>query len=149
MTAGGAGNNLRVSFQRHFNDKTIPTILTTSQKLSTGVDARNIVLMRPIRLMIEIKQIIGHDTRTNGGMIAASEEKDMSRSPRRNHSPAFKAKVALAAFKGEKTLIELSQEFDVHPNQIKQWRDQLLIHPVQICRATSQNSELHHFVALV
>ena len=50
----------------------------------------------------------------------------MSRRPRRNHSPAFKAKVALAAIKGEKTLIELAREFDVHPNQIKQWRDQLL-----------------------
>ena len=50
----------------------------------------------------------------------------MTRRPRRNHSPAFKAKVALAAIKGEKTLIELAQNFDVHPNQIKQWRDQLL-----------------------
>ncbi len=50
----------------------------------------------------------------------------MSRRPRRNHSPAFKAKVALAAIKGEKTLIELAQAFDVHPNQINQWRDQLL-----------------------
>ena len=50
----------------------------------------------------------------------------MSRRPRRNHSPAVKAKVALAAIKGEKTLIELAQEFDVHPDQIKQWRDQLL-----------------------
>jgi transposase len=49
-----------------------------------------------------------------------------TRSPRRNHSPAFKAKVAVAAIKGEKTLIELAQDFDVHPNQIKQWRDQLL-----------------------
>jgi len=39
--------------------------------------------------------------------------------------------VALAAIKGEKTLIELAQEFDVHPNQIKQWRDQLLgKHPI-------------------
>lgn len=48
------------------NDKTIPTILTTSQKLSTGVDARNIrhiVLMRPITSMIEFKQIIGRGTR--------------------------------------------------------------------------------------
>ena len=48
------------------NDKTIPTILTTSQKLSTGVDARNvrnIVLMRPISSMIEFKQIIGRGTR--------------------------------------------------------------------------------------
>lgn len=50
----------------------------------------------------------------------------MGRRPRRNHSPAFKAKVAVAAIKGEKTLIELAQDFDVHPNQIKQWRDQLL-----------------------
>lgn len=50
----------------------------------------------------------------------------MARRPRRNHSPAFKAKVAVAAIKGEKTMIELAQEFDVHPNQIKKWRDQLL-----------------------
>ncbi|WP_273691783.1 IS3 family transposase [Ketogulonicigenium vulgare] len=50
----------------------------------------------------------------------------MARRPRRNHSPAFKAKVAVATIKGEKTMIELAQEFDVHPNQIKQWRDQLL-----------------------
>ncbi len=50
----------------------------------------------------------------------------MARWPRRNHSPAFKAKAAVAAINGEKTLIELAQEFDVHPNQIKQWRDQLL-----------------------
>ncbi|QDZ03229.1 DEAD/DEAH box helicase family protein [Nitratireductor mangrovi] len=52
------------------NDKTIPTMLTTSQKLSTGVDARNvrhIVLMRPIRSMIEFKQIIGRGTRTYEG----------------------------------------------------------------------------------
>jgi transposase len=50
----------------------------------------------------------------------------MARRPRRNHSPAFKAKVAVAAIKCAKTLIELAQDFDVHPNQIKQWRDQLL-----------------------
>jgi transposase-like protein len=45
---------------------------------------------------------------------------------RRNHSPQFKAKVALAAIKGDKTLAELSAEFDVHPNQITQWKQQLL-----------------------
>ena len=39
----------------------------------------------------------------------------MSKRPRRNHSPAFKAKVALAAVRGEKTLAELAQQFDVHP----------------------------------
>ena len=49
----------------------------------------------------------------------------MSRRPRRNHAPAFKAKVALAAVKGEKTLSELAQLFDVHPNQITQWKVQL------------------------
>ena len=56
------------AFLRQFqdNEKTIPTILTTSQKLSTGVDARNvrnIVLMRPVNSMIEFKQIIGRGTR--------------------------------------------------------------------------------------
>jgi putative transposase len=50
----------------------------------------------------------------------------MTKRPRRNHSPAFKAKVAVAAIKGEKTLAELAQQFDVHPNQIAQWRTQLL-----------------------
>jgi transposase-like protein len=50
----------------------------------------------------------------------------MSKRPRRNHSPAFKAKVALAAVKGEKTLAELAQQFDVHPNQITHWKAQLL-----------------------
>ncbi len=49
----------------------------------------------------------------------------MPRRPRRNHTPSFKAKVALAAVKGEKTMVELAQEFDVHANQIKQWKDQL------------------------
>ena len=50
----------------------------------------------------------------------------MTRRPRRNHTPAFKAKVALAAVKGEKTLAELAQQFDVHPNQITTWKAQLL-----------------------
>ena len=48
------------------NEKSIPTILTTSQKLSTGVDApeiRNIVLMRPVNSMVEFKQIVGRGTR--------------------------------------------------------------------------------------
>ena len=49
----------------------------------------------------------------------------MSRRPRRNHTAAFKAKVALAAIKGEKTLAELAEQFDIHPNQITQWKSQL------------------------
>lgn len=44
----------------------------------------------------------------------------MSKRLRRNHSPAFKAKVALGAVKGEKTLAELAQQYDVHPNLINQ-----------------------------
>jgi transposase-like protein len=48
------------------------------------------------------------------------------RRPRRNHSADFKAKVALAAVQGEATLAELAQRYDVHPNQITQWKQQLL-----------------------
>ena len=50
----------------------------------------------------------------------------MQRRPRRNHTPAFKAKVALAAVKGDRTLAQLAEQFDVHPNQITQWKGQLL-----------------------
>ena len=50
----------------------------------------------------------------------------MSRRPRRKHSPAFKAKVALAAIKGEMTLTQLAEHFDVHPNQITAWKALLL-----------------------
>ena len=50
----------------------------------------------------------------------------MSRRSRRNHSPTFKAKVALAAIKGEKTLAELAQLHDVHTTQIAAWKAQLL-----------------------
>ncbi len=65
---GELGNQHLRDFQD--NEKTIPTVLTTSQKLSTGVDARNIrniVLMRPINSMIEFKQIIGRGTRLYDG----------------------------------------------------------------------------------
>ncbi len=48
----------------------------------------------------------------------------MSRRPRRNHTPAFKAKVALAAIKGDRTLAQLAEQFDVHPNQITAWKAQ-------------------------
>jgi transposase len=50
----------------------------------------------------------------------------MTRRPRRNHSPAFKAKVALEAIKEEKTLAELAQQFEVHQNQISQWKKELM-----------------------
>jgi len=47
------------------------------------------------------------------------------RRTRRNHAPGFKAKVALAAIRGDKTLAELAEYFDVHPNQISEWKQQL------------------------
>lgn len=50
----------------------------------------------------------------------------MAKRPRRNHGAAFKAKVALAAIKGERTVIELAEQFQVHPNQVTKWKKQLL-----------------------
>ena len=55
----------------------------------------------------------------------------MTRRTRRNHSAAFKVKVALAALKADKTLTELSSEFDVHQNQILDWRNQLQTHIIR------------------
>ena len=48
----------------------------------------------------------------------------MSKRPRRNHAPVFKVKVALEALKGEQTIADLSQRFQVHPNQIMEWKKQ-------------------------
>ena len=50
----------------------------------------------------------------------------MAKRSRRNHSPAFKAKVALAAVRGDRTLAELAEQFDVHPNQIQDWKQKLV-----------------------
>src|ERR671923_1465924 len=62
---------------------------------------------------------------SNHAAPRAPEEEQMRR-PRRNHSAAFKAKVALAAAKGDKTMAELAEQFDVHPNQVTQWKSELL-----------------------
>jgi transposase len=65
----------------------------------------------------------------------------MSRRTRRNHSPAFKAKVALAAVQGDSTLAELGKRFDVHPNQITQWKEQLLSGAADVFGGQSRPAE--------
>lgn len=73
----------------------------------------------------------------------------MSKQPRRNHAPGFKAKVALEAIKGEQTLAELAQRYQVHPNQITEWKRQLLERAAEVFskdRKTEPNmsiKELH------
>lgn len=56
----------------------------------------------------------------------------MSKRPRRNHSPAFKAKVSLDALKGDQTIVELAERYQVHPNQIASWKKQLLAHAEEV-----------------
>lgn len=63
------------------------------------------------------------------------------RRPRRNHTAVFKAKVALAALSGDKTLAELAQQFDVHPNQITTWKTQLQQHAKDSFETAAERSE--------
>ena len=74
------------------------------------------------------------------------------RCKRRNHLPGFKAKVALAAIKGDKMLVELSEQFEVHQNQITDWNKQLLEQAfptgIMCCSGTvfqQQKQAFHHF----
>jgi len=73
----------------------------------------------------------------------------MTRRPRRNHGAAFKARVALEAIKGDQTLSELAERFQVHPNQITQWKKRLIAEADEVFasgkkRATEPNiKELH------
>ncbi len=65
----------------------------------------------------------------------------MTKRSRRNHSAAFKAKVALAAIKGEETLAQLATRFDIHPNQIVQWKNQLLERAADAFNGSGQGAE--------
>jgi transposase len=62
----------------------------------------------------------------------------MSKRSRRNHSSVFKAKVAVEAVKGEQTVIQLAERFNVHPTQVTQWKTQLLEHAAEAFGAVGE-----------
>jgi len=63
------------------------------------------------------------------------------RRPRRNHSAVFKAKVAVAAVRGDQTLAQMAQRFDVHPNQITQWKTELLQRAAEVFATAAEKRE--------
>ena len=65
----------------------------------------------------------------------------MSKRPRRNHSATFKAKVALAAVKGDKTVAEIAQQYEVHPTQVTDWRRQLMERAADVFAGATAPSE--------
>ena len=69
------------------------------------------------------------------------EDQHMSKRPRRNHAPAFKAKVALDALKGDQTIVELAERYQVHPNQITDWKKQLLEHAAEVFSKDRQTDQ--------
>src|SRR6516164_343651 len=72
----------------------------------------------------------------------------MKKRARRNHSPAFKAKVALAALKNDRTIAQLAEQFDVHANQITAWKDQLLASAADVFeRGGNAKSSARHQVS--
>jgi transposase len=78
------------------------------------------------------RRISGSLAPTNGCVSSHHRSKSMARRTRRNHTPAFKAQVALTALKSDKTLAELAQQDDIHPNQITDWKRPLTEHAVQV-----------------
>jgi transposase len=68
----------------------------------------------------------------------------MKKRARRNHTAAFKAKVALAALKNDRTIAQLAEQFDVHPNQITSWKEQLLAGAADVFERTVAAPNLRH-----
>lgn len=75
----------------------------------------------------------------------------MPRRPRRNHSAAFKAKVALAAIQGDKTLSQLAEDFEIHANQIIEWKKHLLAEAARVFGASpiAEPIDLKHLHAKI
>ncbi len=69
------------------------------------------------------------------------EQTTMTKRPRRNHGAVFKAKVALEALKGEQTLVELGARFQVHPNQIGEWKKELMERAAEIFDKEKRSNE--------
>ena len=65
----------------------------------------------------------------------------MTKRTRRNHSGSFKAKVAVAALRGDKTLTELAEQYQVHPTQVTEWKRQLLERAADVFDGTAKNNE--------
>ncbi len=63
------------------------------------------------------------------------------RRPRRNHAAVFKAKVAIAAIKDDRTLAQLAERFDVHPNQVTQWKTELLQRAAEVFASAADKRE--------
>jgi transposase len=70
-----------------------------------------------------------------------NERSEAMKRPRRNHGATFKAQVAVAAIKGDKTLAELAEQFSVHPTQITEWKQQLLARAADVFGGTKPPSE--------
>jgi transposase-like protein len=78
--------------------------------------------------------------------ISPVEGAEPMRRPRRNHAPAFKARVALEILKGEKTVAEIAKQFDVHPNQASAWKNEL---HAKISELTVERDFLSHALGRV
>ena len=65
----------------------------------------------------------------------------MAKRPRRNHGATFKAKVALEAIKGDQTLVELAERFQIHPNQITEWKKELLARAEEVFSKDKKTEE--------